>query len=308
MPELSALETLIVVARTGSLRAAAAQLGRTQQALSSRIAAIEAQTGVTMVLRTPQGSTLTEAGGIVVEWAARLLDQATELDVGLATLRQEQRVRLRVAASLTIAERLLPGWLVDFDVESPAGPSGSDARSGLAELRVGNSGAVAGWVRTGDADVGFVEGPSAPAGCRSRIIGHDRLVLVVPPTHPWAARSSPISARQLATTALVTREAGSGTRDALAAALRAVGDEPARPAAELSTTAAVRTAVLAGAGPAVLSALVVAEDLAAGRLRRVAVSGIDLDRSLRAIWLGGRTPPAGSVRRIVAIATRPTQR
>ena len=316
MPELSALESLVAVARTGSLKAAAAQLGRTQQALSARVAAIEAQTGVTLVLRTPQGSTLTEAGGIVVEWAARLLDHATEVDAGLATLRQEQRARLRVAASLTIAERLLPGWLVDFNAESRAPTAVPERHSGLAELRVGNSGAVADWVRAAQADVGFVEGPNAPTGCHSRVIGHDRLVLVVAPTHPWATRSSPVSARQLATTPLVTRESGSGTRDALAVALRtalaavprSVPVELAEPIAQLSTTAAVRTAVLAGAGPAVLSALVVTEDVAAGRLRRVAISGVDLDRSLRAIWIGGRTPPAGAVRSLVAIAARPVHR
>ena len=68
----------------------------------------------------------------------------------------------------------------------------------------------------------------------------------------------------------------------------------------------MRTAVLAGAGPAVLSALVVAEDVAVGRLRAVPLAGLDLRRSLRAIWLGGRTPPAGAARRLIAIAARPT--
>jgi DNA-binding transcriptional LysR family regulator len=80
--------------------------------------------------------------------------------------------------------------------------------------------------------------------------------------------------------------------------------QPVEPVAELSTTAAVRTAVLAGAGPAVLSALVVAEDVAVGRLRVVPLTGLDLRRSLRAIWLGGRTPPAGAARRLIAIAAR----
>jgi DNA-binding transcriptional LysR family regulator len=77
------------------------------------------------------------------------------------------------------------------------------------------------------------------------------------------------------------------------------------PALELSTTAAVRAAVLAGAAPAVLSALVVADDLATGRLRSVTVRDLDLGRSLRAIWIGARTPPAGPVRELIALATAP---
>jgi DNA-binding transcriptional LysR family regulator len=71
----------------------------------------------------------------------------------------------------------------------------------------------------------------------------------------------------------------------------------------------VRGAVLAGAGPAVLSVLAVGEDLASGRLRRIPVAGLDLGRSLRAIWLGGATattrqPPAGPVRDLIALAAR----
>ncbi len=300
MPELSALEVLVVVARTGSLNAAATELGRTQQAVSSRIVAIEAQTGVSLVVRSPRGSALTPAGVVVAEWATRVLDGAAEFDAGLAALRHDRRDRLRVAASLTIAERLLPGWLVSFNAAARA-PGG---RPTHVTLSAENSDSVAADVRAGNADVGFVEGPAAPRGCRSRVIAHDRLVLVVPPSHPWATHGTPIGPAQLASTPLVTREVGSGTREALTVALQAAGvSAVSPPALELSTTAAVRAAVLAGAGPAVLSALVAADDLAIGRLRAVAVAGVDLSRSLRAVWLGARTPPAGPVRDLIAIAS-----
>ena len=59
----------------------------------------------------------------------------------------------------------------------------------------------------------------------------------------------------------------------------------------MSSAAAVRAAVLAGAGPAVMSRLAVVDDVAAGRLRTVAVPELDLRRDLRAIWVGGRTRP-----------------
>jgi DNA-binding transcriptional LysR family regulator len=102
---------------------------------------------------------------------------------------------------------------------------------------------------------------------------------------------------------LVSREEGSGTRYALRAALTAAlgrHSVQAPPALVLSTTSAVRAAVLAGAGPAVLSELAVADDLASHRLGRVPVSGIDLRRRLRAIWIGPRNPPAGPARDLVA--------
>lgn len=301
MPDLTALEVLVAVGHSGSLNTASQELGRTQQGLSARITALEALTGVTVLSRTPRGSTLTPAGVVVAEWAATLLEQAAAFDGALATLRHDRGAQLRVAASLTIAERLLPAWLVTL---SAAVRKHGRGRAEVT-LVAANSDTVAGQVRSGEADVGFVEGPRAPRGCRSRVIGHDRLVVVVAPGHPWAGVRASVTTETLAATPLVTRERGSGTRDALDAALSAVltGVGPvAAPAIELSTTAAVRAAVLAGGGPAVLSDLVVGEDLAAGRLRRVDIAGLDLTRSFRAIWTGSRTPPAGAVRDLVAIA------
>ncbi len=48
----------------------------------------------------------------MADWAARLLDLAAEVDTGIAALRHDRRAHLAVAASLTVAERLLPSWLV----------------------------------------------------------------------------------------------------------------------------------------------------------------------------------------------------
>ncbi|WP_035802922.1 LysR family transcriptional regulator [Kitasatospora mediocidica] len=302
MPELGALEVLLAVARGGSLNAAAREVGVTQQAVSARISSMEAQTGVQLVTRSAQGSTLTAAGVVVVEWAARLLDVAAELDTGLAALRQDRRTRLRVSASLTIAEHLLPGWLVSL--QAAARQRGQVAAEVV--LTAANSDAAIEHVRHDRADVGFIEGPHVPRDLRSRVVGRDTLTLVVRHDHPWARRRRPVTAAELADTALVSREPGSGTRDAFAAAVRAAlgpdsGLTP--PVMALSTTTAVRAAVLAGAGPAVLSELAVADDIAGHRLCRVPVDGLDLRRELRAIWLGPGRLPAGAVRDLIAHVT-----
>lgn len=301
MPELSALEVFVTVARTGSLNAAAGLLGVSQQAVSARIATIERQTGVVLLQRTPRGSSLTPAGAVVSEWAARLLALADEMEAGLVALRGNAQTTLRVAASLTIAEYLLPGWLVALQASRVGKLRGRVA----VELAVVNSSGVAALVNTGEADLGFVEGVSPPRGLRHRTVAHDRLLVVVAPTHPWAKRRRPITATQLAQTQLVVREHGSGTREVLAVAVKkllgAAADLEA-PALSLPTTAAVRAAVVAGAGPAVLSELAVADDIAAGRLAAVSVDDIDLARSLRAVWTGVREPPEGPARELVMLA------
>jgi len=298
VPDLAALEVLLAVAHTGSLTAASRELGITQQAVSARVRAAEAQTGVALIARTPRGSRLTPEGIVVAEWAARLLAVARELDAGLAAFRRDHQTRLRVSASLTIAEQLLPGWLVSM--QAAARHRGQPPTEVV--LTAANSEAVAEQVSRGLADLGFVEGPASPSGLRSLVIGHDELTVVTRPDHPWARRRDPVTPAELAATPLVSREQGSGTRDVLAAALSAaLGGRVRLPVAlALSTTAAVRSAVLAGAGPAVLSELTVTEDITARRLARIPVVGVDLRRALRAIWTGGPQPAAGAARELLA--------
>lgn len=306
MPELASFEIFLAIAEAGSLGGAARELGLTQQALSRRLASMEAQMRMTLAVRTPRGSQLTPAGVVVAEWAARLLEVASDIDAGLGSLAEAGRQRIKVVASQTIAEQLMPHWLLSLQ----AADMRSSGTAPQIILTATNSELAIASVRDGSADVGFVENPGPPKGLGSCVVGQDELVVVVPPGHKWARRSRVVSARELAQTPLVSREPKSGIRDSLTVALRHVlGDETpqAPPVLELSSAAAMRAAVLAGAGPAVMSRLAVADDLAVGRLRAVVIPDLDLRRQLRAIWVGGRTPPAGAIRQFLShISSRTT--
>jgi len=150
-------------------------------------------------------------------------------------------------------------------------------------------------------DLGFLEGPTVPRALGSQTVLRDRLLLVVPIGHAWARRRTPVTGDELAATRLVSREPSSGARQALEMALGSRTLAP--PLLELSTASAVRAAVSAGAGPAVLSELGVRDDLQRGRLVDVPVSGLDLSRALRAVWPKGRRPQ-GPARELLAIARR----
>ncbi|GAA3667146.1 LysR family transcriptional regulator [Nocardioides ginsengisoli] len=301
VPDLRALELLVVVARTGSLGAAASELGISQQAASSRVRTMEALVGEPLVARTKRGSSLTATGELVVQWADRVLDAAQALDAGIAALRADRRGHLDIAASLTIAEHLLPGWLVGLRTQQlQRGQQPTEIT-----MTATNTVRVTELVQAGEVAVGFVEGPEAPRGLRRRLVGTDELVVVVGPGHPWAARPRRrVSAETLASTPLVVREVGSGTRTVLERALVRNGLPQAAPALELSSTASVRAAVAAGAGPAAVGAHAVRDDLATGRLVRIAVTGLDLTRRLHAVWKGGPQPPEGPARELVAWAAR----
>ncbi|RKN43979.1 LysR family transcriptional regulator [Streptomyces hoynatensis] len=292
-PELDVLDLLVSVAETGSLGEAARRHGISQPAASMRISALERRLRLVLLERGPTGSRPTTAGAAVVEWAVPVLAAARALVGGVSALhaRAEGDARLRVAASLTIADHRIPGWLITLRDREPGT---------RVALEVGNSEQVAQLVREG-ADLGFVEGPQAPAGLRSRVVGSDELVVVVAPGHPWAGRRRPLPLRTLAATPLITREPGSGTREALWQVLRRFG-EPAAPAAELGSAAAIKAEAAAGVAPAVVSRLVVGEELAGRRLVAVPLGEpAPLRRSFRAVWRP-EAPPAGAAATLLALA------
>jgi DNA-binding transcriptional LysR family regulator len=142
-----------------------------------------------------------------------------------------------------------------------------------------------------------------PAGLSARRVATDRLVVVVAPGHPWARRRQPLLLAELATTPLVVREHGSGTRDTVERVLAAAGARLAVPVVELGSTTAVRGAVMAGAGPAVISDLAVTTELADGRLVKVDMAEPAFGRSLRAVWPAGRRL-VGPAAELVTVAGR----
>lgn len=276
LPDLDALRILLLVGELGSLGRAAHAEGIAQPSATARLAGLERRLGMALVDRSPRGSTLTEEGRIVSDWARDVLTAADTLLTGAQALRS-RNAQLRVAASQTIAECLAPEWLREFAVRE----------SGVAVgLHVANSAHVLAAVADGTAQLGFVEGPGRPRKLSSRVIGVDRLVVVVPTTHRWATRRRPLTAAELSQTPLVVREAGSGTRETLDRAL--VGHDAVPPVSELGSNSAVKGAVLAGIAPAVLSVLAVAGELATGRLVEVATRELDLRRELRGVWPRGR--------------------
>ncbi|MFE3249992.1 LysR family transcriptional regulator [Streptomyces sp. NPDC059209] len=289
VPELGALELLIAVARHGSMGGAARELGISQPAASSRIRSVERLLGVSLFDRSPSGSRLTGAGALVTDWARRIMEAAEAFDAGAQALRDRRDSRLRVAASMTIAEYLLPGWLIALRAARP---------DTAVSLLAGNSGAVAARLLGGEADLGFVEGLAVPAGLDGTVIGRDRLVVVVAPAHAWARRTT-LTPEELAAAPLILREEGSGTRQVLDAALASYGGL-ATPLLELSSTTAVKASVVSGAGPSVLSELAVGEELASRRLTEVEVSGVSLRRDLRAVWPTGHRP-SGPARELLSL-------
>jgi len=296
VPELAGLELVDTVARTGSMSAAGREFRITQQAVSTRIRAIERQLGVELFVRSPQGARLTSDGESVVAWAREVLAAAARMGAAIDLLHAAPERTLAVGGSQTIAAGLLPGWMLRLrERQIAAGQHPTAVR-----LVTGNSTEITRLVRAGTLDLGFIETPQVPADLGSTAVAADRLVAVVPPAHTWGAS---VALDELAATPLVVRESGSGTRSAYELAVaECLGDEPVAPALELDTTVAVLSAVAGGVAPAVLSELAVADDVKLGRVRRVEIAGSPIVRPLTAVWRGGADELRGASRLLVEIA------
>lgn len=279
--DLGALELLRLVAREGSMARAAEELGMPAPTANARLRNLEHQLGVILLDRTPTGSTPTELGALVIEWSADLIDMAGRLVAGVEALAATTR-RLRIAASHTVAEHLLPSWLAGFRRRYP---------DVTPEMAVANSSEVVERVKAEEAVVGFIESRSAPRDLSSLVVADDDLVVVVDPEHPWAVDGRPRRVDELVTEPLVVRERDSATREVLDRALRRAGVSLDQPVVELSSSSAVRNAVVGGQAPAVLSRLAVVTDLREGRLVEVPIVDLDLARQLRAVWLRRRSQP-----------------
>lgn len=270
VPDLAALDVMVSVARLGSMSAAGREHGLSQQAVSARIRTAERDIGLRVFDRTAIGVDLTPEGVAVLEWAQNVLNAAETFASGVQSLLLEDNAHLTVAASMTVAEHLVPGWIVLMRTRHPGVHT---------QMRLMNSSEVAKHVLDGRADIGFVEGPDIPGGLGVRVVATDELLVVTGPDHRWA-RTASVGVKELSETALVQRETGSGTRTTYENTVNPT--EP--PLLELNSVTAIKSAVVTANAPSVLSSLAVAGDIRDGRLVRIDIDDISMPRQLRAIW------------------------
>lgn len=258
---LDQLRIFIAVAEREHVTRAAEALGLTQSAASGAIASLEREFGTKLFHRIGRGIALTEAGRAFLTEARAILNRAEQATIMMREIAGLARGRIAIKASQTIANHFLPLRLVAFRHAYPG--------IGLA-VSIGNSTDVAQAILEGEAELGFVEGPGdtlIQPLLAAEPIAQDRLILVVAPDHPWVGRTE-LSAADLAAGSWVLREDGSGTRAMFFEVLAGLGIDHAAVdiAIELPANNSVLTAVSGGAGATILSELVCADALAAGKV------------------------------------------
>jgi DNA-binding transcriptional LysR family regulator len=108
------------IVESGSLRAAAAELGVDPSSVTRRLGALEQRLGVTLVARSRVRSTPTDAGLAYYRELRPVLEQIDAIEDGVAGAAHEPRGLLRVAAPTVFGARHVARWLHELQVAHPA--------------------------------------------------------------------------------------------------------------------------------------------------------------------------------------------
>lgn len=276
------LRTFLTVAEKGSLTAAARELKLTQPGLSRQIQRLERAIGTPLFHRSRNGVRTTPAGDRVRAYAEETLSRYAEL---LEELCQDEALlqgELRLAASTTPAEFLVPRLIADFTAAHP---------QVSAIVFTADSQRVVEEVWEGRRDLGLVGAVIRRSGLSFDPVAEDEVVLAVPARHAFASEKEvPISA--LTGQRLIDREDGSGTVLSVRRALARHGMAlpPHHVAMTLTTAQAVVSAVRAGYGLGFISTLALGEDDPRGPVS-VRLAGIRMRRSIHLVRDQRRLPP-----------------
>lgn len=283
------LKVFRTVAGEMSFRKAAEVLHLSQPAVSQQVRMLEEEAGVRLFDRAGgdrPGSqiALTEAGQILLRYATRAAETMMEAQRALAAMNQPITGALRLGASTTVAQYVLPRLLGSFLKQYP--------KVDLT-LISGNTEFIATAAEKGQVALGIIEGPAMHRGLKTQRMMQDEMVLIVSPLHPWAAHNKGVTNRmtasEFAKVPLLLREQGSGSRRVVERALKKAGLplRSLRVAMELDSTEAIVSGVEAGLGVGFVSRCALNKALRLGTVRTVALDGLEILRDFSFIRPAG---------------------
>ena len=270
---ITSLKMFCLVVDEGSISQAARLSFVSQPAVTRQIRQIEDYYGTLLFDRTEGKLTVTETGRMLYPFAKAIINDFDRSREVIQQATGEGNVSLKVGASLTIGEYLLPSLLGRFKKQTP---------KIKVTLTIKNTPSVLEDLTNDVIDLALVEGIVESKHFIVEKFAEDELVLVCPPDHLWMDRKE-IHIEELANERMIWRESISGTRLIVENTMREYGVlEKIENYMEISSTQAIKSAVEAGLGISILPRLTVARELEQGFLKEMRLQGIVMRRDL---WL-----------------------
>ena len=286
------LRVFITAARTLSFTRTAEQLCISQPAVSKHVGELESRYGLQLFTRRGSRLELTEAGRTLLASAERVADDYRRLEYEMSLCTGQTEGELRLGASTTIAQYLLPPILARFTTRFP---------KVRVSLLSGNSGQVEQALGDHAIDLGLVESVSRRQGLHYTPFRADELVLVARAGGKFA-RTESVTPEALCRIPLVLRENGSGTLEVIIAALadRGIRLSQLNVVLRLGSTEGIKGFVRHSDAMAIVSAFSVVDELRSGALRIVDLEGLTLLRDF--VFVHNEAHPARLVRQFLDFA------
>ena len=269
--DLRRLEIFTKVAELGSFSRAAQALALTQPTVSEHVRALEDELGLQLLDRLGRGAAHTRAGQLLLGYAQRMLALSREAHQALEHFQGRLSGELIVGGSTIPGEYVLPALIGQFKAKQ--------ADISIV-LLIGDSRQVTEWVEDGRVELAIVGARPAQRVLDARELMGDELVVVVPAEHPWARRQT-VALAELQIEPMIVRERGSGSRAALERALGAANTNLTafRIVGEMGSTEAVKQAVRACVGVALISKRAVEDECRARLVASVKVTAMPVARA-----------------------------
>ncbi len=198
------------VATQLSFTKAANELFISQPAITKHIQELEKEYGVRLFDRIGNRIQLTRAGQLLLDHACKIIDAYHNLDFDMKKLSKKSEGELRIGASTTISQYVLPEIIARFRRQYP------DIRLTLLS---GNSHEIESALESDRIDLGMIEGFKRQQQFKYTPFMDDELVAMVSAKNPLAEKGE-ISLDELRHIPMVLRELGSGTLDVIENALK----------------------------------------------------------------------------------------
>ncbi|MER6008798.1 LysR family transcriptional regulator [Nonomuraea sp. NPDC051941] len=264
------LEAFVCIAQSGGFTEASRRLDRSQPAISRRIRELERSLGAALFERAGRRVVLTEAGRALLPYAEAALAAMRDGERAVRDLSREpaEAQALSLAIVGTLADSHIVRALRAFEAEFP------DAS---VELRTATSREVSALVRGGEASLGLRYFSDADPKLESIPLGVEKLLVVVPASHPVTARRLP-DLRAFQGERWLGFPPERGQSDSFGHLLERLllASGLAEPAiTRIDSLTAQRRLVEAGLGVALMPTGSVREELRIGSLRAIEVESMD---------------------------------
>jgi LysR family transcriptional regulator, transcriptional activator of the cysJI operon len=276
------LKVFRAVAEQASFRKASELLHLSQPAVSQQIHALEEELGFRLFDRSGTHTSLTPAGKLLLKYAKRSARVLEEAKTALARLDGEISGELRLGASTTVAQYILPRILGAFLKDNP---------KVTLSVVSGNTEEIVALLLRESILLGMIEGPPLSKEVHVEKFLDDRMVLIAPANHEWAGVGS-VPLQALTEVSLLLREQGSGSRRVVEQAIRKAGLSlnRLRIRMELDSTEAIVSGVEAGLGMGFVSEWAIGKALRLGTVISICIENLEIRRNFTLIRKLGPAP------------------